>query len=118
MTAIDCCGLLGNSFKWSDVLTIENDDAKSGSYAYSQHGNSHIAVATGSVLTITISTNTDTYEELCNIELDNNIEVICWGFDAKCLIVGDRCGTLHFVTVAGDLLFSHRVLSSKWRTAE
>ena len=113
MTPLDCCGLLEISAKRRDAIKVDGDDLKSASFAYSQHGSCHIAVATGSVLTIATSLHSKTYEEKCEIELDNDIELVCWGIDAKCLIVGDSCGTLHFVTVLGELLFSHRVLSSK-----
>ena len=115
-TALECCGLLDNLALLSDVVTVENHEIKPDTYAYSQYGSSHVAASIGSVLTIVDSkrvADKETYVEKCEIELDNDIELVCWGLDAKCLIVGDSCGTLHFVTVAGDLLFSHRVLSSK-----
>ena len=115
-TALDCCGLLDNSAPWFDVVTVENLNIKSVTYAYSQYGSSHVAASIGSVLTIVDSKgveDSEIYVKKYEIELDNDIELVCWGVDAKCLIVGDSCGTLHFVTVTGDLLFSHRVLSSK-----
>ena len=116
MASVDCRGLLENSSKWRDLISLDGEDTKCSTVAYSLHGNSRIAVATGSILSIGTSIGEaggGKFDEKCEIELDNDVEVVCWGVDAACLIVGDTCGTLHFVTVSGDLLFSHRVLASK-----
>jgi hypothetical protein len=113
MEPVDCCGLLENSSIWKNVIKVDVDDADPQSVLYSCFGKNHIAVATGPLLTISAS-NGKEFKETCDIEFDSSIEVICWGADATCLIVGDQCGNLHFVTVLGQLLFSHKVLASKY----
>ena len=110
---MDCCGLLEGTAKRCPVVMVEGSETKTTSYAYSQYDSSRMAVAIGPELTIVTSLRMDKVEDKCEVEFDADIQIICWGVDAKCLIVGDSCGTLHFVTVTGELLFSRRVLSSK-----
>jgi hypothetical protein len=111
MEPVDCCGLFESLSIWKDRIKVDVDEANPQSVLYSCFGKSHIAIATGSILTIVYGKG---LKETCDIEFDNSIEVICWGADATCLIVGDQCGNLHFVTALGQLLFSHKVLASKY----
>lgn len=114
MTTLDCRGLLGNVGMWCDSITVEEDDSKPSFVAYSRHGDCHLAVITGTVLTIATALPGSKYQFVCEMEFENPIELICWGVDASCLIAGDACGSLHFITPSGQLIFSHRILSSRF----
>lgn len=114
MTALDCRGLVGNAEMWFDSITADEDDNKPSFVAYSRHGDRHLAFATGTVLTIATSLPGSKYEVGCEMEFENPIQLLCWGVDASCLIAGDACGSLHFITPSGQLIFSHRILSSRF----
>lgn len=113
MAAMDCTGLLQNVNMWFDSIYVDEDDNKPSFIAYSRHGDNHLAVVTGTVLTIATSLPGSKYEVVCEMEFENPIELVCWGIDASCLIAGDVCGSLHFISPSGQLIFSHRILSSR-----
>jgi hypothetical protein len=112
MIALNCCGLLDEVAKWREAIKLEDDDVIPLSVICSYHEKSHIAVATGTVLTVAKSTIGEKFEYCFDIEIDHSIEVTCWGVDASCLIAGDSRGSLHFITPKGELIFSHRILQS------
>lgn len=113
MIAINCCGLLDGVSKWREAIKLEDDDVIPLSVVCSYHEKSHIAAATGTVLTVAKSNIGGKFENCFDMEIDYSIEVICWGVDASCLIAGDSCGSLHFITPTGELIFSHRILQSE-----
>lgn len=114
MATLDCCGLLENVGMWFDSITVDEVDNRLSFIAHSRHGDSHLAVVTGTVLTIATSLPGSKYEVVCEMEFENPIELVCWGVDASCIIAGDKCGTLHFITPSGQLIFSHRILPSRF----
>ena len=113
MTALNCSGFLESSGKWSNAIKVDQEEANPNSIVYTSYGRGYLAVATGTVLTIATSART-TFENVVDIELDNFIDSVCWGDNASCLIAADVCGSLHFITPSGELLFSHRILPSKY----
>jgi hypothetical protein len=112
MKALNCSGFLESSAKWSNVIQVDQEEANPKSIVYTSYGRGYLAVATGTVMTIATSAGT-TFENVVDIELDNIIDSVCWGDSASCLIAADVCGSLHFITPSGELLFSHRILPSK-----
>ena len=112
MKALNCSGFLESLAKWSNAIKVDQEEANPNSIVYTSYGRGYLAVATGTVMTIATSTGT-TFENVVDIELDNIIDSVCWGDSASCLIAADVCGSLHFITPSGELLFSHRILPSK-----
>lgn len=113
MFALNCSGLLDETSKWCEAIKLEDDDVIPSSVVCSYHEKSHIAVASETVLTVAMSSIGKKFVNCFDLEIDHSIEVICWGVDASCLIAGDSCGSLHFITPMGELLFSHRILLSE-----
>ena len=71
-----------------------------------------IATACGCTLSITQCNrgvdNTLSFIEEHALEFDNRIGSICFDPSGICIIVSDIVGFLHFVTVSGSLIFSHK----------
>ena len=116
MREYDCSSLFDDS-RWSAVTNkFEQcvDDDKGSITAVCSN---YVAVAVGSILTITNRVgNAQTEKEnsgSCDIEFDECIEAMCWSSNGNSLIVGDQKGCLHFLTSDGDVLFSHGLLGSK-----
>lgn len=112
--SIDCSGLLEGSTIWREFVKIETEDKTPEVVESCNYDKNNMAVAVGTIITIVTDKESKDGESNSNsIELDNVIQKMCWGTDGTCLIAGDECGTLHFITAIGQLLFSHRVTASK-----
>lgn len=112
MIALNCCGLIDDDSKWRETIKLEDDDVTPLGVVCSYYEKSHIAVATGTVLTVAKCSVGDQFANCFDMEIDHSIEALCWGVNASCLIAGDSCGSLHFITPTGELIFSHRILQS------
>ena len=112
-----------NLFRHVSSLELEQDDSKENVNPISCSSNSRgglIALAVGSCLTLlSVDPSPDSTAEpavLAELEFERPLEVLCWApghavaAGTGLVIAGDDNGTLHFVTGAGLLVYSKRVI--------
>ena len=101
--------------KWNEIVRLPKEGHSLNRFLYEYH-RQQIAISVSNTLTIinAASSSTKSVSESLDVEFENDIEAICWGGNGQCLIVGDSSGVIHFLTTGGDVLYSRRIMNSKF----
>jgi hypothetical protein len=112
---IDCAGLLdpAEGAEWTTSFNLPKEELHSEDIVTVKCGDNKLVVGCGALLVLFNGSNESRHEVETDLEFDGAIEVIRPDPTGSCLIVGTTGGNLHFVSLTGTLIFSHRVLSSK-----
>ena len=112
--AIDCSSI-GEGALFSHAFAMAEDDKlalRTGGYCVAAcSSDTHIAAAVASVLTV--QKRADEEGGVCthvfDLEFSDEIDAVSFDCTGDCVIVGDCKHTLHFVTMDGVLIFSHKI---------